>query len=202
MSAVTSRFEALSLPPTTGNLLRFKICEKGRLLSYADVLDLWVSDLEFVDFYLSMFTGCGYASYAWETPAISTSLQNRDFEFVLHNAPELLAPPDRVTFSDFFDVETAPDGVVTFPNLGGDALLIVPSPYRDPADYSHLAAFYRDAPIVQQRALWRALGTQAKELLSDRPLWLSVAGGGVSWLHIRIDTAPKYYRYGPYRLAS
>ena len=37
--------------------------------------------------------------------------------------------------------------------------------------------------------------------IQDRPLWLSVAGGGVPWLHVRIDDRPKYYRYDSYRTA-
>ncbi|MGI9175867.1 MAG: DUF6940 family protein [Rhodothermales bacterium] len=24
-------------------------------------------------------------------------------------------------------------------------------------------------------------------------MWLSTAGGGVSWLHVRLDSRPKYY---------
>ena len=32
-----------------------------------------------------------------------------------------------------------------------------------------------------------------------RPVWLSTAGAGVSWLHVRLDDRPKYYGCGPYR---
>jgi hypothetical protein len=31
------------------------------------------------------------------------------------------------------------------------------------------------------------------------PEWLSTAGAGVSWLHVRLDDRPKYYGYAPYR---
>ncbi len=34
--------------------------------------------------------------------------------------------------------------------------------------------------------------------VGDRPTWLSTAGHGVAWLHVRLDTRPKYYRYTPY----
>ncbi len=33
------------------------------------------------------------------------------------------------------------------------------------------------------------------------PVWLSTAGAGVSWLHVRLDDRPKYYGHGPYRTA-
>ena len=37
---------------------------------------------------------------------------------------------------------------------------------------------------------------------SDAPAWVSTSGLGVSWLHIRIDTRPKYYSYAPFRAFS
>ena len=38
--------------------------------------------------------------------------------------------------------------------------------------------------------------------LSAKPVWLSTAGAGVSWLHVRLDDRPKYYGYAPYREAA
>jgi len=38
-----------------------------------------------------------------------------------------------------------------------------------------------------------------RRLTQPVPTWLSTAGGGVAWLHVRLDTRPKYYRYNPYR---
>lgn len=35
--------------------------------------------------------------------------------------------------------------------------------------------------------------------LGLKPVWLNTAGGGVPWLHIRLDDQPKYYRYQAYR---
>ncbi len=29
--------------------------------------------------------------------------------------------------------------------------------------------------------------------------WLNTEGGGVAWLHVRIDQRPKYYHYAPYK---
>lgn len=185
-----------------GPVLKYRICERGRLLSYAEVLDLWQDDLSFLDFFLSLFRNCSHASYVWETPALSRDWSQRGFEFVMQRTSHAWANPDKATFADYFDTKTAPDGIVSFVNLGGDALLVVPSPYSRDADYSDLPAFFRNAPLEQQRALWRVVASQAKRLLSDRPLWLSVAGGGVAWLHVRLDKAPKYYRYRPYARAG
>lgn len=37
--------------------------------------------------------------------------------------------------------------------------------------------------------------------VGTRPVWLSTAGAGVAWLHVRLDDRPKYYSYRPYTLA-
>ena len=33
---------------------------------------------------------------------------------------------------------------------------------------------------------------------TESPVWVSTAGMGVSWLHVRFDSRPKYYRWGEY----
>ncbi len=38
-------------------------------------------------------------------------------------------------------------------------------------------------------------------MIGHTPLWLSTAGGGVAWLHVRLDSRPKYYGYSPYKTA-
>jgi NADH:ubiquinone oxidoreductase subunit len=35
--------------------------------------------------------------------------------------------------------------------------------------------------------------------VGEQPVWLSTAGMGVAWLHVRLDDRPKYYGYSPYR---
>ncbi len=194
----TNRFEALAKSEDRVNLLKYSVREEGQELKYLRVIELWERDQEFVDFYLSIFKKYGFNSYIWETPPISTCFVNRPFEFVLHNTPKASQNPDLDTFDQYFDVSTTNQGIVVFPNLGHDATLVVPSPYREKADYSGLAEFFDEAPLFQQRALWAVLARQVKMQLSENPMWISVAGGGISWLHIRLDSNPKYYRYMPY----
>ncbi len=156
---------------------------------------------QFRRFFRSLVVDSGLSSYVWETPGITIDQLNREFEFVLIGNPFPSGPPDHNTFSQYFDMKAGDNGVVVFDNLGKDALLVVPSPVLPEADYSDLAAFLKNAPDRQQHALWRMLGTCVKQRLGRQPLWISVAGGGVAWLHVRIDTYPKYYRYAPYRVA-
>ena len=103
------------------------------------------------------------------------------------------------TFRDHFTDDDENQGVVTFDNLGGDAKLIVPSPRTDADVYGHLAAFVRHAPEMQIDALWRVAGETLRKSVGDRPVWFSTAGGGVAWLHVRIDDRPKYYGFADYR---
>ena len=136
--------------------------------------------------------------YVWETPPITLHQVNRPFEFVLVTIQPRPRRPDHYTFANYFNAEPNDNGVVAFENLGKDALLIAPSPDEATDNYSELAAFLKNAPGEQVHALWRVLGQQIRQRLSNHPIWVSVAGGGVAWLHVRIDKRPKYYRYAPY----
>jgi hypothetical protein len=88
---------------------------------------------------------------------------------------------------------------LSFQNLGGDATLIVPGPLAGATAYCHLAAFVRQAPTAQQHALWQLTAQVVKQQVGRTPLWLSTAGAGVPWLHIRVDASPKYYSFAAYR---
>jgi hypothetical protein len=189
-------FEASVESQNAGNLFKYFILRNGQSLSFANVFDLWENDVEFVDFFISLFKQTGYAGFKWETPAISTASVHSTFEFVIHELPRATGQPDRDTYAAYFDTETAPDGIVCFKNLNGDALLIVPSPYRKHANYSGMAEFLREAPISQQRGLWGELSRHARLCISNKPIWLSIASGGVYWSHFRIDSRPKYFSYG------
>jgi len=103
--------------------------------------------------------------------------------------------PDTEAFRSHF----AGEEVATFRNLGGDAILIAPSPDESTRTYPHLAAFLQKAPARQVRELWRSVGRAVCDALSDQPIWLSTSGLGVAWLHIRLDSSPKYYQHQPYK---
>jgi hypothetical protein len=114
----------------------------------------------------------------------------------LHDSPELDVPADPTDFQSYFQSSIE---VVSFKNLGGDATLIVPCPIAKSANYSHIVAFHRSAPPSQQHAFWIAVANAALARIGPLPMWLSTAGGGVDWLHIRLDDRPKYYRHRPWR---
>jgi hypothetical protein len=77
-------------------------------------------------------------------------------------------------------------------------VLVAPAPRGPAPAYGHLAAFTRRASAAQNHALWRTVGVVLERQIGAEPVWLSTAGGGVSWLHVRLDTRPKYYGFHPY----
>ena len=79
--------------------------------------------------------------------------------------------------------------------MSKDAILIVPQPVAEASAYGHLAAFVRLAPVPQRQSLWSAVGETLGRRVGEKPVWLSTAGTGVSWLHVRLDDRPKYYGY-------
>src|SRR5262245_64944563 len=104
-------------------------------------------------------------------------------------------PQDPGAFAEHFRPDRS---VVTFDNLGHDAVLVAPCPGEPGSNFSHLASFNGTAAPAQQDALWQAVGEAMDERLGARPVWLSTAGLGVAWLHVRLDDRPKYYRHAPY----
>ncbi|HZI15166.1 MAG TPA: hypothetical protein VE153_32645 [Myxococcus sp.] len=139
-----------------------------------------------------------FPAFRWETPGVTAAAAAvRPFEFVLLDEPSLARPPEPEAFAEYFRAATEP--VVTFSNLRRDAMLVVPRPLAEAAAYGHLAAFVRAAPPAQRDALWQAVGHAMVQRVGDVPVWLSTAGAGVSWLHVRLDDRPKYYRHAPYR---
>jgi hypothetical protein len=120
-------------------------------------------------------------------------------EFVLIEAPMLANfAPEPAPFAGQFE-RAQEEEIVVFPNLGGDAVLVVPSPRGPDENYPHLAAFLRRGDKDQVRDLWRRTAQEMLRSVGERPIWLSTAGGGVAWLHMRLDSRPKYYSYAPYR---
>ena len=88
---------------------------------------------------------------------------------------------------------------MTFTNLGGDATLVVPADLDDGTGHNYLLSFLRTAGDSQLHAFWQAAGAAIDARVDDRPLWVSTSGGGVAWLHLRLDDRPKYYVHAPYR---
>ena len=180
--------------------LRFTLACDSRPATFADIVRALRTEEAFRTFFNSLLAEAPYSAFRWETPAVTADTVSRAFEFVLLDSLGLAAHPDPEAFGDYF--RDAAGDVVTFPNLGGDAVLVVPCPLVNSAAYGHLAAFVRLAPESQRHALWQAVGEALERRLGERPVWLSTAGGGVAWLHVRLDDRPKYYGYAAYKATA
>ena len=157
-----------------------------------------------------------YASVLFETPGTTLQSSSSDqFEFALVNQPALQrfaeGNPDKMAFDEHFNTckkNEKDKTVCAFANLGGDAELVSPLPQSNVDDktFSHLATFIRNAPRDQVTEFWKLAAStylnvlkQKNEVDEDAKTWFSTNGMGVSWLHLRIDSRPKYYSYGPFK---
>ena len=190
-------FEAVleSLGPKTH---RYLLTMGGRHLTFGQVIDQWQQDVAFSKFFTSTLAASRFKAYRWETPPINQANKTRQFEFTLLDEPRLARRPDEQTFAEHFATGESNE-VVVFPALGKGTTLISPKPTNEATIYSDLASFLRSASESQSTALWQAVGIATSDHVSNEPLWLSTAGGGVAWLHVRLDRRPKYYGHEPYR---
>src|SRR5215469_5574347 len=188
----STRTEKLS----SGSIVR--VDHEHRPIRFADVLRRWQDDVVFREFFIALLADAPYSAFRWETPPITCGSADRPFEFAVLDSPELEAKPDPDAFAEYFSSRAGED-VISFPNLNHDAVLVVPRPLGQPIAYGHIAAFVRQAPEAQKHSLWRLVGNLMEHRLGTDPVWLSTAGAGVSWLHVRMDRRPKYYGHTPYR---
>lgn len=185
----------------------------GKILTFREAVELW-SSVDTIGQMFRLFTSLSVASsmfsaFRFETPAVTSDTFDREFEFVLLNSPELDRRENAQPFSSQFNlpaekslgVELSTTGTtISFPNLGKNALLIAPRP-TDQADvnHCHLGSYLRTADQSAGMDLWWMIGHAMQQRVNKRPVWLNTAGGGVAWLHVRLDDKPKYYLYAPFK---
>jgi hypothetical protein len=135
----------------------------------------------------------------FEMPMISLdTARDMNFQFVLLNATAKLAAmrEDRSAFAEHFDDAKH---VVSFPNLSGDAILVVPTPQSAVTCYCHLKTFMVSAPREQHEAFWVKTAEEVFATVAKRNVFLSTHGTGIGWVHMRIDTVPKYFQFNEYK---
>lgn len=151
------------------------------------------------------FLSTGLSAFAWETAPVSRATLERPMVQVVLPHPALArAQADPRPFAEHIASGAGTEGVRWFANFAGDARLVVPCAPRPNSPFAHLAQFLRHASERQIDALFELVGTlvceHARE--SDQPLWVSTAGMAVAWVHVRLDSRPKYYRSETLRRAD
>lgn len=178
---------------------RTVIADSEHALSFDEVIAGWRDDAMFRAFTCATLAEVPYPAFFWEMPPIRRGATDAPYEFMAIRSEALARmPPDAEAFAAQF--QSAGNVVATFANLGGDAMLVAPEQIAAAECYPHLGAFVRSAPKGQQQALFQALGHAIDDFLRryDRRVWISTSGLGIAWLHIRLDTVPKYYQHQPY----
>jgi hypothetical protein len=170
----------------------------GSAMSFQEICAAWRSDESFRAHWIAGLRKLPFEAYCWECPPLNGRSRSRPFECVFISSPSLARmEPEPGVFAGHFRHDR---DVVTFGNLGGDAVLVAPCP-AGASDFSHLAQFARAASMARQDAFWQAVGDAVDARLGSRPIWLNTAGHGVGWLHVRLDSSPKYYRHRAYMRA-
>ena len=162
-----------------------------------------------------IISSSSYEAVLFETKGSSWQSSSEDqFEFALVDDVHFVlteSNPDKDAFAEHFSACKSmerEDTVCSFANLGGDAHLVAPLPQTNVNDssYSHLAAFVRNAPKSQVAEFWRVSASEYlaelernQKVNPNAKTWFSTNGMGVAWLHLRLDSRPKYYSYGPFR---
>jgi hypothetical protein len=152
----------------SGRIHKISIFKNDNQITYSEVIELWQHDKNFREFFIFLLADAPMDAYFWETPPITKSTVSREFELVLVDSPKLAnLEPDPTDFNKYF--ESATEQIVTFPNLGNDALLVVPCPIANTFARTHLASFVRFAPEFQQHLLWQAVGRELQQRLNPEP---------------------------------
>lgn len=186
----------------TPHVVKYKFLNEttNTIILYKDAILMLQKDEAFINMVIEILKNCKFKSYFFETPPVQIKVYDKiPFEFVLVDAVRLNnIKSDKNAFQQNF----TNDFTVSFENLSKNALLIVPCP-RDMDiihQYAQLATFVREAKIDEIYSLLKLTALKMDEVVKkNKPIWLSTSGLGVYWLHMRIDTFPKYYTYFEYR---
>jgi hypothetical protein len=132
---------------------------QGRTLTFDDVVRGWREREDFRLFWCSSLRNAPFDAYAWECPPVTANTLSRGFDCVFVASPLLARmPADSQAFAEHFRPDQS---VATFANLGGDAVLVAPSPADGGDNYSHLASFVATAPASQAgrplESCWRGV---------------------------------------------
>ena len=177
--------------------VRLKIEQSGKELTFSEVLNLWKDHSEFTTWYIDSLNALGFEEFFWEHPALKTAFLNKPYELVVLKSTGFARRAiNETAFAEKFNSQKS---IAVFPNLGNNAVLVVPAKETNAEIYKHLSSFLRSDALPQKLELFQKVAeTVFSELSNNKTIWLSTAGMGVIWLHVRLDERPKYYKSNAY----
>lgn len=168
-----------------------------RIMSFTDWIVAMNSSDDFIKQFNQTLVSSDFEAFFWEVKPVNKTLLNQPFEFVIVKSNALNSvEANNSSFLGYFGGE---ESVVKFLNIRGDAELVVPRPVFDQTEYVHIAKFVRTARQNQILDFWRKVVNTYSASIGEDLKWLSTSGLGVHWLHVRIDSRPKYYQYSEYK---
>jgi hypothetical protein len=178
--------------------LTFRLSGDDKPLAHKEFLELLSENKPFIKWYNQFLASTNFDAFFWENMPVTTNNLDEIYECTLVKSATLAhVSPDQSTFDSYFERDK---NAVSFPNLGGDAQLVVPCPVSsDSTLYTQIGSFVRQAPDNQITDFWRMVGKEMLDSIQNQPRWLSTSGLVVYWLHARIDSVPKYYQTEAYK---
>lgn len=185
------------------NVYSFFFMRNERSATFESLFDELQSTPQFIDELTKKLAELPFKAFFLEFPPLTKERLGNPANFVVVRAKALEGiQANPLPFWRYLRLGKNKE-VISFVNLGRDAQLVVPTPKsEDDQVYAHLATFLRRAPQKQIRELWQEVSKQMNSQLDQnpsKPVWLSTSGLGVYWLHLRLDSRPKYYTYQPYK---
>ncbi|MEM1324965.1 MAG: hypothetical protein AAGI23_03375 [Bacteroidota bacterium] len=183
------------------NAVQLQFLQGDELMTFRELFERWRDDPTFITFYVDTLKATDFSALYWEHPALRSTYLDLPYECIVQRSRPLeRLSADEQSFERYIH---QPELVVDFENLGGDARLVVPTKQTEEKIYSHLSKFIRLADAVQINAVFQRVGTTIfEEIEKKNTIWLNTAGLGVIWLHIWMDTRPKYYKTVAYKQAD
>jgi len=153
---------------------------------------------DFIKFYKDEIIKLDYKAFYWEHPAINKEFLPKKYECILQRSKPLeYLPSNEIAFQDYLFYK---EQVADFMNIGKNARLVIPTKKSDKEIYNHMGKFITGATQEQIIAVFNRVGKIIiNEIEEQELIWLNTAGLGVIWLHIRMDTTPKYYKTKRYK---
>lgn len=180
------------------NTVRFRLKNGEQNLTFEEVFESWESNPKFVAFYKDELIKLNFEAFYWEHPAMKKEFLGKKYECILQRSRPLEhLPINESAFKDYIHLNAQ---ATDFMNLGKNARLVVPTKRTDKEIYNHMSKFIRLAEQEQIIEVFKRVGKSIlEEIESQKLIWLNTAGLGVIWLHIRMDTRPKYYKTTRYK---
>jgi len=174
------------------------ILEGTQILSFKEVFNYWKTSPEFTNFYVKSINSIGYEAFFWEHPAVNLGYLNSSYEVSLKKTFSFNnIEVDCESFSKYIQAKSF---VEVFKNLGKDAILVVPTEQSEQGNYVHFGKFLRKANDLQIRKVFSEIGKSTLlQIESGQTVWLNTEGTGVIWVHVRLDSKPKYYKKIDYK---